>query len=199
MKKVMSGISVLTLAFSVVFAGAALAGDENVNASGDIKALDANQGSGLQVSADDWEDMGTVLAGSGAQSSDTDGSANTGSGSQNNSSSSAVDWKIMDNANSGTGSQIANSSNSNGGDRISDDLVVGLGADSKVASGDLEASVSGNAVTISGTTADADSNLGIVGNSGYSNMSGISAVAMETGANGSQNVSVNVTAGVTTN
>jgi hypothetical protein len=199
MKKVMSGISVLALAFSVAHAGIALAGDENVVATGNITALDANQGTGGQTNADDWEDMGTVLAGSGSQSADTDGSANTGSGSQNNSASSSVDWMGMDNANSGTGAQISASTNSNGGDRISDDNVIGLGQGSELSTSDLQAAVSGNAVSVLGGSANANSDLFISTDSGFSNMSGINAVAMETGANGSQNVSVNVTAAVSTN
>ncbi len=190
-------LAIAALSF-LLTAGPTVAGDENTIASGGITALDANQGSGVQVNADSWEDMGTVLAGQGSQSSDTGGSANTGSGSQNGATVDSDDWAQIDNANSGTGSQIGSSSNSNGNDRISNDLLTTAGNDSSVASGDLAASVSGNSVLTSGQSINADSELLIDAESGFFGLSGINAVAAESGTNSSQNVGINVTASVQT-
>lgn len=184
------------LALWLVPAGTVLAGDENTSATGDLLADDANQGTGLQVNADDWEDMDAALAGSGNQSSSVDGSANTGSGSQNNSDVLAFDWEEIVNGNAGSGSQVIDTENSNGGDRDSDDVVVQLGDGSTVASAALEASVTGNAVDVDGMGGSSSSDIAMDASSGFSNMYGVSAVAASSGANASQNVSVNVTADV---
>ena len=176
----------------------AFAGDGNTVATGPIEALDANQGDGLQTNADDWETMDNALAGSGAQNIGTGWDANTGSGSQDNSSTSQENWENMANANSGTGAQVIDATNSNGGNRNSSDLVLTLGDNAVVASGTLEASVSGNAVTVSGDGSSASSSLHITDGSGFRNMAGINAIALSSGHNSSQNVNVNVTASVTT-
>ena len=183
-------------ALSFMIASAGLAGADPV---GPINALDVNQGSGLQTNADDWENMDAALAGDGNQSAAIAGEANTGSGSQDNSSASQDAWSNMDNANAGAGAQVINSSNSNGSDRTSNDIVMNLGATAVVANGALEASVSGNSVTVSGSDTSASSGLSISDGSGFSNMNGVNAIALSSGHNSSQNVSVNVTAEVSSN
>jgi len=199
-RKVTSVLYILILALWVANAGTALAGDANTNAEGAINALDANRGTGTQVNADDWENMDNVFAGDGAQTQDTVGNANTGDGLQDNSGSSADSWTELENANNGDGSQVNAASNSNGGDRDSDDIVLSLGdGDSSVSSSALEAAISGNAVTVSGESASANSEMGMDTGAGFHDMSGVSAVAMAAGANASQNVSVNVTAGMVSN
>ena len=199
-RKVTSVLYILILALWVANAGTALAGDANTNAEGTINALDANRGTGTQVNADDWENMDNVFAGDGAQTQDTVGNANTGDGLQDNSGSSADSWTELENANNGDGSQVNAASNSNGGDRDSDDIVLSLGdGDSSVSSSALEAAISGNAVTVSGESASANSEMGMDTGAGFHDMSGVSAVAMAAGANASQNVSVNVTAGMVSN
>jgi hypothetical protein len=186
-------------ALSLLIVPAAFAGDANTDATGAIEALDANQGSGSQTNADNWESMDNVLAGGGSQSSFTGFDANTGSGSQDNSSASNDDWQDMINANAGSGAQVLDSQNSNGGDRDSNDIVMTLGNNAAVANGALESAVTGNAVTVSGTDTSATSTLEISDEAGFSNMAGVNAIALSSGANSSQNVSVNVTASVTTN
>jgi len=176
----------------------AFAGDANTVATGTIEAFDVNQGDGVQTNGDDWEMMDNALAGSGAQAIDTGDDANTGSGSQDNSYTSQEDWENMGNANSGTGAQVIDSTNSNGGDRNSSDIVITLGNDSVVATGTLEASVSGNSVSVSGSGGSASSSLLITDGSGFRNMAGINAIALSSGHNSSQNVNVNVTASVST-
>ena len=196
-KKVMSAAILLALALWVANAGTALAGNENTNARGDLDALDANQGTGTQVNADDWENMDNVLAGDGSQNQDTANNANTGEGLQDNSTSSADGWTELDNANNGSATQTVDSSNSNGGDRISNDIVLSLGDDgSSVSSAALEATVSGNSVLVEGDFGGADSGMSLSTGSGFRDLAGVSAVAMAAGANASQNVSVTVTAGM---
>ena len=196
-KKVMSAAILLALALWVANAGTALAGNENTNARGDLDALDANQGTGTQVNADDWENMDNVLAGDGSQNQDTANNANTGEGLQDNSTSSADGWTELDNANNGSATQTVDSSNSNGGDRISNDIVLSLGDDgSSVSSAALEATVSGNSVLVEGDFGRADSEMSLGAGSGFRDLAGVSAVAMAAGANASQNVSVTVTAGM---
>lgn len=196
-KKVMSVATLLALALWVANAGTALAGNENTNARGDLNALDANQGTGVQVNADHWENMDNVLAGNGSQNQDTVNNANTGEGLQDNSNSSADSWGEIGNANNGSATQTVDSSNSNGGNRISNDIVLTLGdEDSSVSSAALEAAVSGNSVLVSGESGRADSEMSISTGSGFRDLAGVSAVAMASGSNASQNVSVNVTAGV---
>ncbi len=196
-KKVMLAAIALTLALWVANAGTALAGNENTNARGDLNALDANQGTGVQVNADQWENMDNVLAGDGTQTQDTVNNANTGEGLQDNSTSSADGWEDLENANNGSATQTVDSSNSNGGDRISNDIVLSLGDDgSSVSSAALEATVSGNSVLVNADFARADSEMSLGAGSGFRDLAGVSAVAMAAGANASQNVSVNVTAAV---
>ncbi len=199
-KKVMLAAIALTLALWVANAGTALAGNENTNARGDLNALDANQGTGVQVNADHWENMDNVLAGDGTQTQDTVNNANTGEGLQDNSTSSADGWDDLENANNGSATQTVDSSNSNGGDRISNDIVLSLGDDgSSVSSAALEATVSGNSVLVNADFARADSEMSLGAGSGFRDLAGVSAVAMAAGANASQNVSVNVTAGMVSN
>ena len=187
------------ISLSFVLAGIAQAGDTNTNSEGLLSALDANRGTGVQVNADTWENMNNVLAGEGNQTQDTGRNANTGSGAQDNSSSSASGWDgVSGSANNGSGAQLGTSSNSNGGDRVSNDILVGGGgAEIAVASAALEASVTGNSVSISELNATVDSSMSLDSASGFHDLSGVSAVAMAAGSNASQNVSVQVTADVT--
>jgi len=191
-------IWVVTLAALSLFvpAGFAFAGDADTNATGPIEALDANQGSGVQTNADDWENMTNVLAGGGSQTSNTGNDANTGSGTQDNSSDTSDNWSNIGNGNNGSGAQVLGSANSNGGDRTSSDIVMNLGDGGSVANSALESSVSGNAVTVSAMSASANSALSMDNGSGFSGMYGVNAIALSTGANSSQNVNVNVTASV---
>ena len=183
-------------ALSFMIASAGSAGADPV---GPINALDVNQGSGLQTNADDWENMDAALAGDGNQAAAIVGEANTGSGSQDNSETSQNLWSNISNANAGSGTQLHKSSNSNGGDRTSNDIVMSLGDTAVVANGALEASVSGNSVNVSGSDTSASSGLSISDGSGFSNMNGVNAIALSSGHNSSQNVSVNVTAEVSSN
>ena len=190
MKKLTSGIVTLMLALWLPPTGLALAEGAEIN------ALDVNQGSGVQTNADDWYEISAALAGSGTQSSNIDGEANTGSGSQNNSEASSDAWHDISNANIGTGTQVTESSNSNGGDRVSDDIVLGASLDSTVGNAALEATVSGNSVAVDGAGSAASSEMSISDGSQFHGLSGVSAVAMGSGSNASQNVGVNVTATV---
>ena len=200
MKKLTSSVATLLLAIFLPPTGIALAGDENVTADGVIEfGEDANQGSGTQTNADDWSDMANALAGSGAQNSDTDGAANTGSGTQDNTDSSQDEWFDIDNVNTDSGAQVLWSDNSNGGDRVSDDVVLNLGEAPQLATADLEASVSGNSVAVAGDGGTAASRMAMGGGSDFNGLSGVSAVAIGAGSNASQSVSVNVTAAVTAN
>lgn len=178
-RKVISALIMLSLALWVANAGTALAGDMDTNAGGDLSALDANRGTGVQVNADTWENMDNVLAGSGNQAQDTVGNDNTGEGTQDNSESSADLWDEVGNANNGRGAQTIGSSNSNGGDRDSNDIVFSLGDDgSSVNSSALEASVTGNSVRVTGELGRADSNMELGTGSGFRDFAGVSAVAM---------------------
>ena len=187
MKKLTSGIATLVLAAWLPPTGLALA-------EGAINALDTNQGSGVQTNASDWENISAALAGDGTQNTEIDGDANTGSGTQDNSQASSDYWKSIGNANTGSGAQVTDSSNSNGGDRVSDDIILGAGRDSTVGNAALEATVSGNSVVVEGTDGAASSGLSISAGSQFNGLSGVSAVAMGSGSNASQNVGVNVTA-----
>ena len=190
--------AILSLALFLAPVGIALAGNENTtadaSADGGILALDANQGSGVQVNTDDWYDMENALSGDGTQNVYTDGAANTGTGSQDNSEATQEAWNFIDNANAGDGSQLFRGSNSNGGDRDSDDSVFTAGSYASVGNSDLEAAVSGNSVDVAGPTGNADAAMKIDGNSRFSGLSGVSAVALGSGSNANQSVSVNVTA-----
>ena len=194
-RKMSWAVSLLALGLWIVPVGSAVAGDANTSATGNMSADDANQGTGAQVNADNWEFMNNAMAGSGNQNSQVYGNANTGSGSQNNSDSVAFEWFDMINANAGTGAQVLESSNSNGRDRDSSDVVFELGAAAGVANSALDASVTGNSVTVS-DGGSVGSEFAMGDGSGFSEMYGVSAVAASAGANASQNVSVNVTAQV---
>ncbi len=185
-------------ALFLLFVSPAFAGDANSVATGSIEAFDANQGSGTQTNADLWEDMDNALAGSGAQAAYTEYDANTGSGFQDNSQTFQDGWTDMANANSGIGAQVIDSLNSNGGNRVSSDVVLILGDEAVVANAALEASISDNGVSVGGNGGSANSSLYITDGSGFRNMAGINAIAMSSGHNSSQNVSVNVTAAVST-
>ena len=195
MKKLTSGVAILVLALVLSPAGIALAGDENVTAEGAITfAEDANQGSGVQTNGDDWEDMSNAVAGSGAQNVNTSGAANTGSGTQDNTISSQDDWYSIDNVNTDSGAQVLRSTNSNGGDRISNDQIIDGLEGSMVATAALEAAVSGNSVAVGGDLGAADSSMSMAGDSDFNGLSGVSAIAIGSGDSASQNVGVNVTA-----
>jgi len=190
----------ISLSFAVV--GVSQAGDSNTNSEGVINALDANRGTGVQVNADTWENMDNVLAGDGSQTQDTTGNANTGSGDQDNSVSTSDGWSGQSDheggshVNNGAGSQVNGSRNSNGGDRDSNDIVISGGDNIAVASAALEATVTGNAVSITELNASVDSSMSLSDGSGFRDMAGVSAVAMAAGSNASQNVNVQVTADV---
>ena len=189
--------TILALALFLAPAGIALAGNENTTADaseGGLYALDANQGSGVQVNTDDWYDMENALSGDGTQNVYTEGAANTGTGSQDNSDATQNEWNFIDNANVGDGAQVFQGSNSNGGDRDSDDSVFTSGSYASVGNSDLEAAVSGNSVDVTGPTGNADAAMKIDGDSRFSGLSGVSAVALGSGSNANQSVSVNVTA-----
>lgn len=174
----------------------AFAGDANTLASGTIDAYDVNSGAGTQTNADDWSEIDNSLAGSGAQSIAAQGDANTGSGFQDNTLTRQDNWHDIPVANTSSGAQVLDSTNSNGGDRISDDVVLTLGETPTVANASLEASISGNAVSASGDEGHASSSLSMLDGSGFSSFAGVNAIALSSGHNSSQNVSVNVTASV---
>lgn len=202
MKILSSRVASLVLALFLTPAGVALAGDANVtadaaaNGADGIFGLDANQGSGSQTNADDWYDLENALAGSGAQNTDTDGNANTGTGTQNNAFTTQQRWKDMDYANTGTGAQVLNSQNSNGGERVSDDVVIDMGDTTRLATADLEAAVSGNSVAVAGAHGGADAAMEMSGDSQFHGLAGVNAIALGSGGNASQNVSVNVSAAI---
>ena len=188
------------VSLSFVVSGVSQAGNENTNAEGMISALDANRGTGVQVNADTWENMDNVLAGDGNQTQDTMGNANTGSGSQDNSASSASGWSGSSDGssvNNGSGGQLGDSQNSNGGDRISNDIVMTGGNEVAIASAALEAVVTGNAVSLMEINTTVDSSMNLDQSSGFRDMAGVSAIAMAAGSNASQNVNVQVSADVT--
>jgi len=188
------------VSLSFVVSGVSQAGNENTNAEGTINALDANRGTGVQVNADTWENMDNVLAGDGNQTQDTMGNANTGSGSQDNSTSSASGWSGSSDGssvNNGSGGQLGDSQNSNGGDRISNDIVMTGGNEVAIASAALEAVVTGNAVSLMEINTTVDSSMTLDQSSGFRDMAGVSAIAMAAGSNASQNVNVQVSADVT--
>jgi len=188
------------VSLSFIVSGVSQAGNENTNAEGLISALDANRGTGVQVNADTWENMDNVLAGDGNQTQDTMGNANTGSGSQDNSTSSASGWSGSSDGssvNNGSGGQLGSSSNSNGGDRISNDIVMTGSDEVAIASAALEAVVTGNAVSLMEINTTVDSSMNLDQSSGFRDMAGVSAIAMAAGSNASQNVNVQVSADVT--
>ena len=188
-------ISFSTAAAFFVFAAGEVFAEGSTLPSGEINARDANQGSGTQTNADDWQNMSAALAGDGAQNSAIYGDSNTGSGTQDNSEASSNAWHNLFNANTGSGAQVLDSTDSNGGDRISNDAIFDAGDGAIVANASLEATVTGNSLSVGGASSSAaDSSLSIAGGSGFTGLSGISAVAIGSGADASQNVGVNVTA-----
>jgi hypothetical protein len=170
------------LAMWVMPTGAALADDQINN--------DGTQESFVGVESA----LANGMVGSGRQASDIGGDANTGSGTQDNDSLDASIWETIDNANAGTGSQITDSLNSNGGNRVSDDVLILAGDAASVSNSALDSSVSENSVSVSQGGASANSELSMSGGAGFSNMYGVNAIALSSGANSSQNVSVNVSA-----
>ena len=113
---------------------------------------------------------------------------NLGSGTQTN----ANDWKDMFDVNVDGNQLTGGGINSNGGDRSSDDVVILSGTTPEVANYALDASVSDNSISVSGSGSNADSTVSFSGNSGFTNSYGITAVAVNSGAGASQSVSVNV-------
>jgi len=168
-------------------------------ASTDITGSDVSRGSGIQVNADDWLFVDVALAGSGNQAGSISGSANTGSGRQDNAISDAAEWEGITNANAGTGAQVIRSANANGRDRTSNGGVVFLTDNldgGKVSHSTLESSVANNSVTVSGDNGSANSSLGMGGGRHFSGMMGVNTIAISTGANASQNISVSVVGSV---
>ena len=113
---------------------------------------------------------------------------NLGSGTQTN----ANDWKDMFDVNVDGNQLTGGGINSNGGDRNSNDVVILTGATPQVANYALDASVSGNTLSVGGAGSSADSSVSFSNNSGFKNSYGITAVAVNSGAGASQSVSVNV-------
>jgi len=134
------------------------------------------------------------MSGSGSQAADVAGDSNAGSGTQNNQSLDASVWETMDNANAGSGTQLVGSSNSNGGNRNSDDVVVDAGDAAAVSNSALAGTVSNNQVLVTTDGSSANSSLTLSDGAGFTNMYGVNAIALSSGANSSQNVSVNVSA-----
>ncbi len=186
------------VALSLLVVSPAFAGDRNTSTSGTVEAFQANSGSGTQTTANGWIAIENALAGSGTQAAYTEFDANTGSGTQDNSTTSQDAWENMGNANSGIGGQVIDSPNSNAGNRASSDIVMILGDTSVVANAALEASISENGISVSGANGSANTALYMTDGSGFRNMAGVNAIAMSSGHNSSQHVSVNVTAAVTT-
>ena len=183
MKKMIRGAgAVLAVAMWMVPAGSALS-DDSLN----------NDGIQENVITVDSA-MANAMSGSGSQSSDIGADANTGSGSQNNDALDASAWEGMDAANAGSGLQIAASMNSNGGDRISEDVLITAGDAAAVSNSALDSTVSSNTVTVSGEGDSANSTLELSAGAGFSSMYGVNAIALSSGANSSQNISVNVSA-----
>ena len=114
--------------------------------------------------------------------------ANLGAGQQLN----ASDWSGMMDVNA-SGTQLTGGAiNSNGGNRHSDDVVLNLGGYPLLASAALDVEVTGNMISVSGDNSSADSSLTFSDGSGFMYSYGVTAVAINSGANASQSVSVNV-------
>ena len=161
-----------------------------------IDADDVNSGAGTQTNADDWSEIENSLAGSGAQSIAAQGDANTGSGFQDNTLTKQDEWHDIPIANTSSGAQVLDSTNSNGANRTSNDVILTLGEAPTVATASLEASISGNSISASGAGGHASSGLSMQDGGGFHGFAGVSAIALSAGHNSSQNVSVNVTASV---
>ena len=177
-------------------AGTVFADESLVDNFGLIDAYDATQGVGSQINGDDWEESNNAMVGSGNQSADINGHSNVGAGEQDNSYTEADGWVMIDNANAGTGSQVIDSTSSAGRDRTSEDVSLNMGNYGAVANAALSSQVTGNTVAITGGTSEAG--ISFQTGSGFAGMYGVNAIALNSGANASQNVSVNVTASVGT-
>ena len=118
---------------------------------------------------------------------------NIGSGEQVN----ANDWQDMFDVNAGGNQLTGGGINSNAGDRSSDDVVLNLGDLPLLASTALDVEVVGNEISVTGSGSSADSSLTFSDHSGFTNSYGVTAVAINSGANASQSVSVNVMSEVT--
>ena len=113
---------------------------------------------------------------------------NIGSGEQVN----ANDWEDMFDVNAGGNQLTGGGINSNAGDRSSDDVVLNMGDLPLLASTALDVEVVGNEISVTGSGSSADSSLTFSDHSGFTNSYGVTAVAINSGANASQSVSVNV-------
>ena len=118
---------------------------------------------------------------------------NIGSGEQVN----ANDWEDMFDVIAGGNQLTGGGINSNAGDRSSDDVVLNLGDLPLLASTALDVEVVGNEISVTGSGSSADSSLTFSDHSGFTNSYGVTAVAINSGANASQSVSVNVMSEVT--
>lgn len=117
---------------------------------------------------------------------------NVGSGTQTN----ANDWEDMGDTNAGGNQLTGGGTNSNGGDRTSDDVAILLGSEAEVANYALDVSVTENGLIVDGDEASADSTTSFDGASGFESSYGVTAVSVNAGAGASQSVSVNVTSSV---
>ena len=134
-----------------------------------------------------WSGMASA-EGDGAYLSGSMLDANLGSGSQIN----AEDWNDMMDVNVDGNQLTGGAINSNGGDRTSDDVVLNLGETPLVASAALDVAVSGNEISVGGDGSSASSSMTFSGASGFMDSYGVTAVAINSGANSSQSVNVNV-------
>ena len=181
-KMIRSAGAVLAVAMWMVPAGTAMS-DDNLNNDGFQENF---------VGVDSA--LANAMNGSGSQGSDVGGDANTGSGDQSNDALDASNWETMDNANAGSGLQLVGSMNSNGGDRDSEDVLISAGDAAAVSNSALDSTVSSNTVAVTGDGSSANSSLQLQSGAGFTNMYGVNAIALSSGANSSQNVSVNVSA-----
>ena len=117
---------------------------------------------------------------------------NLGAGTQTN----IEDWEAMESVNINGNQLTGGGTNSNGGDRDSDDVVLLMGDDAEVANYALDASVTDNKLMVGGNGSHADSEAGFDANSGFDNSFGVTAVSVNAGASASQSVNVNVTSSV---
>ena len=156
--------------------------------------MNIHENSKLHVNANDWHEIETALAGSGAQSGSIGGNANTGSGRQENFTSDMSDWLDIVNANAGSGAQVVESSGSSGRNRQSDSLRLATpeGNSIKVSLSVLESSVSNNSVAVSGVNGSNDSSFVMEGGHQFSQLLGVNVIVIGTGSNASQNLNVSV-------
>ena len=156
--------------------------------------MNIHENSRLHVNANDWHEIETALAGSGAQSGSIGGNANTGSGRQENFTSDMSDWLDIVNANAGSGAQVVESSGSSGRNRQSDSLRLATpeGNSIKVSLSVLESSVSNNSVAVSGVNGSNDSSFVMEGGHQFSGLLGVNVIVIGTGSNASQNLNVSV-------